>query len=198
MYTYCENRPLLLFDPTGTRTYFLNGINNDSRDGTPQYAKDFKKKLSSIKNFQCIPLYKGKAGLTGTIKGVAKVFLEMLNIDVYTKKVIDYINSDLKKNPLAKKEQLNIIGYSGGGQVAMNVMVKMKNKLTNVVLIGAPILKSWKSTTKVSLLYAAWDPLSWNIGWGFKAYFTGWYGHTDYFSKQNINNVANIVKKIIK
>ncbi len=35
------------------------------------------------------------------------------------------------------------------------------------------------------------------IGWGFKTYFAGWFGHTDYFSTKYIDTVANIVNKII-
>ena len=198
MFAYCENNSIFSFDPYGTRTYFLNGINNDGLNGIPKYANDFKKKLSSVKDFRLIALYKGKAGFKGTVKGVAKVFLEMLNFDVYTSYVIKIIKDDLKKKPLSKGEQLNLIGYSGGGQIAINVMVKMANKFTNVVLIGAPVVRSWKSKTKVSVLYAGWDPLSWTVGWGFKSYFTGWYGHTGYFTSKNINNVAKIVKRIIK
>ena len=51
---------------------------------------------------------------------------------------------------------------------------------------------------QVSVLYAAWDPLSCTVGWGYKSYFTGWYSHTDYFTSKNINNVVKIVQKIIK
>lgn len=80
----------------------------------------------------------------------------------------------------------------------MNVSVKLKNKITNVVLIGAPVAKIWRSKTKVSILYAGYDPLGWTIGFGFKSYFTGWYGHTDYFNKENIGNVVNIIRRIIK
>ncbi len=123
--------------------------------------------------------------------------MEMFNINVYTNYVIDIIKADKKKANLSRGEQLNLIGYSGGGQIALNVMTKMKNTFNHVVLIGSPILKSWRSTTKVSIIYAGWDPLSWNIGWGFKSYFAGWFGHTNYFDDKYIHKVVNIVTNII-
>ena len=55
-----------------------------------------------------------------------------------------------------------------------------------------------KSRTYVQGIWAGYDPLSWVIGWGFKSYFAGWFGHTDYFNKTNIKNVARIVMGIIK
>lgn len=186
MFAYCENDAINYVDNDGRRTYFLNGINNNSKNGITWYASALKNKLSKyVKDVRIIAIYKSKKnGVRSTIKGVAQVFLEMMNVDVYTNSVVNIIKKDLKKKPLSKNEQLNIIGYSGGGQVALNVSVKLKNKITNVVLIGAPVAKIWRSKTKVSILYAAYDPLGWTIGFGFKSYFTGWYGHTDYFNKK--------------
>lgn len=186
MFVYCENDAINYVDNDGRRTYFLNGINNNSKNGITWYASALKNKLSKyVKDVRIIAIYKSKKnGVRSTIKGVAQVFLEMMNVDVYTNSVVNIIKKDLKKKPLSKNEQLNIIGYSGGGQVALNVSVKLKNKITNVVLIGAPVAKIWRSKTKVSILYAAYDPLGWTIGFGFKSYFTGWYGHTDYFNKK--------------
>ena len=200
MFVYCENDAINYVDNDGRRTYFLNGINNNSKNGITWYASALKNKLSKyVKDVRIIAIYKSKKnGVRSTIKGVAQVFLEMMNVDVYTNSVVNIIKKDLKKKPLSKNEQLNIIGYSGGGQVALNVSVKLKNKITNVVLIGAPVAKIWRSKTKVSILYAAYDPLGWTIGFGFKSYFTGWYGHTDYFNKKNIGNVVNIIRRIIK
>lgn len=79
----------------------------------------------------------------------------------------------------------------------MNVMKKMNGTINNVVLIGTPILETWKSKTKVSLIYGGYDPLSWNVGWGYKTYFAGWITHTAYFDNRNIGKVAGIVNKII-
>ena len=201
LYSYCKNLCTISFDNDGRRTYFLNGINNFSQDGVPDYAKTFSSKLmkKGIKDVRNIGLYKsyGKSTIVSTISGVAKVIMEMFNINVYTNCVVDIIKADKKKAKIPRGEQLNLIGYSGGWQIALNVMTKIKNAFNHVVLIGSPVLKSWRSTTKVSLIYAGWDPLSWNIGWGFKSYFAGWFGHTNYFDSKYIDKVVNIVDKII-
>ena len=111
--------------------------------------------------------------------------------------IVTKIKEGLKSKALARGEQLNLIGYSGGGQIALNVMEKLQGKITNVVLIGAPIAEVWKTKTKISVIYSGKDLLSWNIGWGFRSYFAGWIAHTDYFNSKNINNIAKIVNRII-
>ncbi len=50
----------------------------------------------------------------------SQVIIEMVNIDVYSTQLANQIASDLANNPLAKGEQLNLIDYSGGGQVVLN------------------------------------------------------------------------------
>jgi len=201
LFAYCENSSIVGADHDGRRTYFLNGIGNANNGESPSYAKDFANKLmeKKVRDVRCIPLYDctGLSPFKQIVSGVVQVIKEMLNIDVFTNNVVERIKKQLKEKKLARGEQLNLIGYSGGGQVALNVMEKMKNKFNHVVLIGAPVLEFWRSTTKVSLIYAGWDPLSWNIGFGFKSYFAGWFGHTGYFNRKNINKVANIVNKII-
>ncbi len=201
IYGYCHNNIINGIDSDGERTYFINGINNSSSSGVPQYATDFKKKLMNlgVKDVRTIGIYKckRKSYIVNTLNGVGKVFLEMLNINVYTNMIVELIKSDLKRTGIPRGSQLNLIGYSGGGQVALNVMAKMKNMFNNVVLIGTPVMKLWKSKTKVSMLYSGKDLLSWNIGWGYKSYFAGWIGHTEYFNTKNIKNTAKIVDSII-
>lgn len=197
MFAYCENNAINYVDFNGTRTFFLNGINNDSKKN-PKYAIKFKNALTKVKGVVLIPIFKSKGGFSGIVDGVVKVIKETFNINAFTNHVVKTIKKNLKNKPLSKGEQLNLIGYSGGGQVALNVMEKMNNKFNNVVLIGAPINKSWTSTTKVSIIWAMYDPLSWIVGRGFKSYFAGWFGHTDYFNKTNIKTVAKIVMGIIK
>ena len=70
--------------------------------------------------------------------------------------------------------------------------------LTDTVLIGAPVMEATLNNTgKVVSIWAGWDPLSWNVGWGVTFRFAGWYGHTSYFNSENVNNVANIVNEYI-
>ena len=55
----------------------------------------------------------------------SQVIIEMVNIDVYSTQLANQIASDLANNPLAKGEQLNLIDYSGGGQVVLNAAEKL-------------------------------------------------------------------------
>ncbi|MBR3965560.1 MAG: RHS repeat-associated core domain-containing protein, partial [Clostridia bacterium] len=179
MYAYCHNNPIVGIDPTGKRTYILNGIANDNLDRPPEYIETFQKLLAEagIDDVRTIPLYTGQVGIRGTVKGAIQVVSEMLNVDIYTDLVVNKILADLKNDPLEDGEQLNLIGYSGGGQVALNVMEKMNGKISNVILIGTPVCEIWKNSTKVTMVYGGFDPLSWNIGHGYKSYFMGWFGH---------------------
>lgn len=83
-------------------------------------------------------------------------------------------------------------------------MEKLKDKITNVILIGAPVAKIAFTKTKVSIIYAKKDPLSWNVSYNIKQYCAGDFGHLDYFTfgknkkKGNIDKVVEIIKKIIK
>jgi len=47
------------------------------------------------------------------------------------------------------------------------------------------------------MIYAGWDPLSWNVGSNCKSYFAGWIGHTDYFNGDNIGTVSAIIANLI-
>ena len=93
MFVYCENDAINYVDNDGRRTYFLNGINNNSKNGITWYASALKNKLSKyVKDVRIIAIYKSKEnGVRSTIKGVAQVFLEMMNVDVYTNSVVNII-----------------------------------------------------------------------------------------------------------
>ncbi len=199
LYVYCLNNPILLVDPTGLRTYFINGINNTKKSGAPQYSVDFAKKLTDkgVEDVRTVGVYNG----TGTISGVKEVIMEMSNNGKYANSVANMILKDLENDPLADGEELNLIGYSGGGQIVLNVCELLQGKATvdNSILIGAPLSElTLNNTGKTTIIYAGFDPLSWNIAWGSISFeFAGWFGHTDYFNKDNINKVANIVNKYI-
>lgn len=126
---------------------------------------------------------------------------EMVNLGDYADAVAMMILEDLKNDPLAEGEELNLIGYSGGGQIVLNVCEILEGKVTvdNTVLIGAPVSElTLNNTGETTMIYAGLDPLSWNISWYSINYeFAGWITHTDYFKKSNINKVANLVAKHI-
>jgi hypothetical protein len=184
-------------DPTGLRTYFVNGINNPFDSGPPKYAIKFKKELveRGVKDVRVFGIY----NKSGVVKGVKQVSQEMMNIDVYSTKLAERILSDLEVNPLAKGEQLNLIGYSGGGQVVLNAAEKLNGKATinNTVLIGAPGAElTLTNMGNIINVWAGVDALSWNVGL-IEGRYAGWFGHTEYFSNDNIDNVADIVDKEI-
>ena len=200
MYTYCMNNPIMGSDIAGRRTYFINGINNEEESDSPDYAYSFAEELESlgVKDVEPVPAYNLQRGLWGTITGVSEVIQEMFNQSVYSDMIASYIMEDLENNPLEDGEELNIIGYSGGGQIALNVAEKLDGKVDNVVLIGSPVLEISSSEAKITLIWAGLDPLSWNIGWGYDSHFIGWIGHTDYFNSDHIGKTAAIVSRVIK
>ena len=200
MFAYCLNNPISGIDASGRRTYFINGISNENETAPPQYSNDFAEKLSEkgVDDVKAIAVYNGQIGMPGILRGIGEVFLEMLNCDVYTALIIARINEDLAQNPLSEGEQLNLIGYSGGGQLVLNVVERLDVKVDNVILIGTPVAEALDSQANVYVIWAGFDPLSWNVGFGFQSYFAGWISHTDYFNATNIDHVAEIVSSAIK
>ena len=197
MFAYCLNNPIFRYDSNGRRTYVINGIGNDEEDDAPEYIKEFCVLLeeNDVDDAKAIPVYTGQSG-AGILKGIVQVVLEMCNIDVYTAYAYAYIMADLQEAPLEEGEKLNIIGYSGGGQIALNVAEKIDEKVDNVILIGTPVMEILDGSAKVSLLYSYGDPFSWNVGFGFDSYCTGTGGHHSYF-KNDLDSTFTYVQAII-
>ena len=199
MFAYCNNNPTNSIDSQGCRTYIINGINNPDSTNAPKYAENLKDELikQGVENVQTISVYNE----TGVVSGTVKVVAEMLNCGQYSEEVANYILNDLANNPLAEGEELNLIGYSGGGQIVLNVceLLEGKANVTNSVLIGAPVSElTLNNTGKTISIYAGFDPLSWNISWypvTFK--FAGWFGHLKYFNEKNIKKIARIIDNYI-
>ena len=199
-FAYCKNMPICCTDPSGQKTYIINGIGNDQKNGPPAYAEELAHKLRQAgeTNVSAIGVYHEQNSFWGKALGVAQVALEMLNIDVYSDDVYKAIQADLEQNPLAEGEKLTLIGYSGGGQIALNVMEDLDGMVDHVILIGTPVAEMWDSSEDVTLIYSNSDILSWNIGFGFKSYNLGNVGHTEYFNEQNIDSVVEIIMNTIK
>lgn len=196
LYVYVLNNPIRYTDPTGLRTYVLNGINNGKAEGVPEDIEKFGQELRDrgVEDVRTVGVYNG----TGIFSGAGQAIMEMLNNGQYADAVAQQILNDLANDPLADGEQLNIIGYSGGGQIALNVDEKLSGKATisNTLLIGAPVMEATLNNTGTTvMMFAAYDPL-WSVHF-WKYEFTGWYGHTGYFTDKNIDNVANIADKYI-
>ena len=199
-FAYCKNMPICCMDPNGQKTYIINGIGNDQKNGPPAYAEELARKLRQAgeTNVSAIGVYHEQNSFWGKVLGVAQVALEMLNIDVYSDDVYRAIQADLEQNPLAEGEKLTLIGYSGGGQIALNVMEDLDGMVDHVILIGTPVAEMWDSSEDVTLICSNSDILSWNIGFGFKSYNLGNVGHTEYFNEQNIDSVVEIIMNTIK
>ena len=198
MYAYCHNNPIVGIDPNGMRTYVLNGINNELTFGSPDYIMDFVNLLEEMTgdDVKNIPLYNGQEGIIGSARGVLEVLLEMNGINVYTDFVVRAIIIDLIENPLQENEMINLIGYSGGGQVALNVMERLSGLIDNVFLIGAPIVEAKQTTANVYMFWGSRDILSWYLPYN-KTYYMGDIGHVDYFKGKSKNKLLNIIGGII-
>ena len=203
MFAYCNNNPVMRIDTFGNRSYFINGISNDEKDDAPGYAKDFEEEMEECgaDDVILIPVYKSQSNLFLTGIGAIQVVLEMLNCDIYTSTIVSRILADLSENPLKEGETLNLIGYSGGGQLALNVMEALASQgitVDNVVLIGTPVAEIWDAPTRVSILFSSNDILSLNLGSGFDSYYVGHLAHGDYFKEQHIGNIAVLVSSILQ
>jgi len=117
-YIYGNNNPIMYGDRDGLRTYIINGINNSSA-GAPPYSGEFKKELEKlgVEDVHVIPAYMETNSINGTVEAIAETF----NNGKYTEQAVAKILADLKDSPLGKDEQLNLIGYSGGGIIAVNI-----------------------------------------------------------------------------
>ena len=199
MFAYCLNKPVTCVDRNGKRTYVINGIGNDNEDEVPEYIQKFCDEMeeAGVENVHPIAVYTNQPGFRAAI-GFFQAIMEMMNIDVYSSAVYSVIQQDLADHPLEEGEQLNIIGYSGGGQVALNVAEMLGDQVDNVILIGAPVMEIFNGDYTVTMIYALFDPFSWNIGWGYNVYFSGLHGHGGYFKGTQLQNTVDIVTSIIK
>lgn len=206
-------RSVKFTDPTGLRTYFVNGINNPEDSGPPSYATEFAAKLTErgVKDVRLFGVYNKESGLSGTMEGAGKAMKEMYNEDVYSSALAKTVAEDLKNNPLADGETLNLVGYSGGGQVVLNAAKKLGDttKLDNVVLIGAPVVTGNdelgitsmppvdSNAKKITNIFGGFDPLK-TISSAWNNVLAGWFGHTDYFTPEHIDTVADDTAKAVK
>jgi len=72
---------------------------------------------------------------------MAAISQKMGKLEGYSSLKKAEIVSDLQSTPLEKGEQVNIIGYSGGGYVTLQVAMKLVEsgqKVDNVVVFGTP------------------------------------------------------------
>ncbi|MCL2678881.1 MAG: hypothetical protein FWF18_01055 [Dehalococcoidia bacterium] len=211
LYVYCMNNPVMGIDPTGLRTYIVNGINNQYGSEGPQYARDLRDMLVAmgVQDVRIISVYQVKRA-DGTIQnvlnildGAGKVIGEMIGFRDTSEAISQMIQNDLAAQALAEGEQLNLIGYSGGGQLVLNAANKLAGKATidNTVLIGAPAMKiNNKNTGQIMNIWSWNDPLSWNISWwnNLTNVRMGGVGHSQYFNSINMPILVEHITKRVK
>ena len=193
------NNPVKYIDPDGRRTYVVNGINNENKVGSPCTIEKFANMLEAVgvEDVRTFGIYNTRGNWYDGFVDIMNVVKEMFNADVYSDALVETIVNDLKENPLQDGEQLNLIGYSGGGQVIANATEKLnKNgvKVSNMVFIGAPIQEIFDTDSKVLNLIGAFDVLSSIVfGKNTQNKFSGWHGHCGYFDDKNIDNTVEII-----
>jgi len=153
------------------RTYVINGINNSNGKNPPKAIQDFAKSVNTELGREEVKLVPGIYN-HGLVLDLADVAMEMAHLARGSAEVIEYVRMDLANNPLKSGEKLNLIGYSGGGQVALNVAQNLEGsyKVDHVVTLGSPIMPLVKSnitrTTHIvsekddlihSKLFSIWD-----------------------------------------
>ena len=85
------------------------------------------------------------------VVGAGQVVSEMVGINQYSTELAKFISQDEKRNPLQPNEKTNLIGYSGGGQLAFNTAEKLKAyniPISTVVTLGSPVVNAPKSNVK--------------------------------------------------
>ena len=117
-YQYCLNNPLIHVDKEGKRTYVINGISNNSSK-PPQAIVNFAQAINAKLGYLEVKTVMGIYN-HGHVQDLVDVGAEMINHNQYSTQVTNFILNDLKNTPMQKGDVLNLIGYSGGGQIAFN------------------------------------------------------------------------------
>lgn len=121
------------------RTYVINGIGNTSGELPPptvkNYVNQLNQELGRLEVSETRGIYNG-----GMIRNIWSVGLGLIGHSPYVGMIERGIRLDLKRNPLAKGESLNLVGYSGGGVVAVGVANQLAGDwpVNKVILLGAP------------------------------------------------------------
>ena len=210
-YVYTLNNPYKYVDPDGKRTYVAGGIHNTNAYGPASYIETFARKLSAagVRNVRTVaPLFNSRADRlplgVGQLFGSGAVVLEWANLRTWSQEVIDQVAADLAANPLEPGEQVNFIGFSGGGPVLSNVIEWFKNsgvnngRVDHFVTIGSPtgmdIIGS--HVGHVGNIWSPLDPLSWKATLGpIDDYMNGLHGHMGYFRTPYEDKVIRKIKE---
>jgi len=129
---------------TGEMTYFLNGIGNSSTTTAPDYASAFRDELASHMGFdldhiELVPLYFGTDVVTGTLQYLQQFQTASTQNEQLA---IDAIQRDLESGVLQEWDMINVVAYSGGGQVFLEAIQNAGLHVrVNLVTVGAPLFE---------------------------------------------------------
>jgi RHS repeat-associated protein len=204
-YAYVGNNPTNAADPSGLRTYFIGGLGGSD----DQIFRDFVAALTAagVRNVRGpVMAYDEAVPPGGTIK-VFSVPYRALHpeYDSEAAALAGRIFYDLQLNPLEPGEQLNLIGYSGGGVIAFNTL-RLLNSMgisaDHLVTIAAPVYRAdtdfpWKPAN-VHTWTAIWGRfdlvgVAGNPGYGASALFRTSDNHLTYFVENRAATINLIV-----
>jgi|GEM_PF-6457750 len=138
----------------GTRSYFLNGIDNPGcqrpgyeSDVLPCYALDFQEALTIVDSTNkygfldmvMIPQFVHTTFISGALEWLQQIKLGATSNEAA---IIKQLTEDYNNGLIHAGDVVNIVGYSGGGQVALEAIKKLPfNVRANMIMIGAPLIE---------------------------------------------------------
>jgi RHS repeat-associated protein len=168
-YQYSQNNPTNRVDPDGRRSYVINGINNsvfNQNSVLPQPPKsilDFSTAVNTNLGHMEVRTVPGIYS-EGIVRDLLSVGAEMINMGQYSASIANYIKQDIKSDLLRAGERLNLIGYSGGGQIAFNVADHLSGfmEVDNLITLGSPFSEWTRGNINSVTHFSSWkDGISW-------------------------------------
>jgi hypothetical protein len=191
--------------------YLVNGIDNrEKKPDSPWYMDLLKdgliKEGYQEQDIHEIGAFHGKTGYAAAdiLINAGEVVLETVNYDVYTDGVVQEINE--LYDPESKKK-IVIIGYSGGGRVAINAAQDLDYEVSNVISIGLTPLEFWvdDNVKDFDVIWNKKDPLSYGISNNLhhvelEGSFIGVHTKVQYFDSENGNRdrTMEIINQILQ
>jgi RHS repeat-associated protein len=140
LYGYVGNNPINAIDPSGLLTVYIHGTGQSVEDSSPGFLSDVASTFGEKK----VVLLNWSGANNDAARQEAAATL------------VKYINS----YQFQAGEQLNVVGYSHGGNVALSGSSQdLNKKIDNLVTIGTPIRSDYRANfSNIGNLYNAYSP----------------------------------------